>query len=164
MGRTKINENGKKLEELVEKLEDDNKWRRAWAAGALGGLKDKRAVKTLIAVLGDYDSDVRWATVRALSRIGEMAVEALIHALKDEESYVRYGAAKALGMIGDIQAVEPLIQALPDEEDYWVRMYAAEALGMIGDIQAIEPLEYLLQNEKREWVIEVVEKALEQLK
>ncbi len=164
MGRTQMNEKGKTLEELLEKVKDENKWRRASAAGGLGRFQDVQAVKTLIVVLGDHDSDVRWAAVRALSEIGELAVEPLIQALKDEDSYVRRGAAKALGMIGDLQAVEPLIDALPDKEDYWVRTNAAEALGMIGDIQAIEPLEHLLQIEKREWVIEVVEKALEQLK
>jgi HEAT repeat protein len=158
-----MNENGKKLEELVEHLlDDDNKWKRVSAARALGGLKDTRAVKALIEALGDYDLDVGWAAVKALSRTGEHAVEPLIQALKDKDSWVRKGAATVLGMLGTLQAIEPLIQALKDK-DSWVRWRAAEALGKIRDIKAIKPLEHLLQVEKREKVIEAVEKALEQL-
>ena len=159
-----MNVDEKELEELVEQLLDaDNKWKRISAAGALEGLKDSRAVKALIEALGDYDLDVGWAAVKALSRTGQYAVEPLIQALEDEDYRVRKGVATVLGMLGAIQALKPLIQALKDE-DSWVRWRAAEALGMIGDIHAIEPLEYLLKTEKRVKVIEAVEKALVQLK
>jgi len=159
-----MNLNGKKLEELVEQLlDDDNKWKRISAAGTMGGLNDSRAVKALIEALGDYDLDVGWAAVKALSRTGEHAEDSLIQALKDEDYRVKKGAATVLGILGSIRAIEPLIQALKDK-DSWVRWRAAEALGKIGDIKAIGPLEHLLQDEKRERVIETVEKALEQLK
>lgn len=163
-----MNENGKNLEELVKQLlkhdvDVDNKWKRHSAAIYLGRFKDLRAVNSLIEALEDYESDVRWAAIKALSMIGELAVEPLIQALKDEKMFVSSGAATALGMIGDMQAIEPLIQALKDK-DSWVRWRAAEALAKLGDIQAIKPLETLLVNEKRRTVIEAVIKALEQLK
>ncbi len=44
------------------------------------------------------------------------AVEPLIHALKDESPYVRFTTAKALGEMGDPRAVEPLIEALKDKD------------------------------------------------
>ena len=58
----------------------------------------------------------------------------------------RVDAANALGRIGDIRAVEPLIEALKDE-DKEVRMEAADALGLIGDTRAIDPLQQLLEDE-----------------
>ena len=49
----------------------------------------------------------------------------------------RAAATEALGKIGE--AVDPLIQALKDENVY-IRRGAAEALGKIGDARAVEPL------------------------
>ncbi|WP_414625083.1 HEAT repeat domain-containing protein, partial [Calothrix sp. CCY 0018] len=51
-----------------------------------------------------------------------------------------------LGKIGDKAAVEPLINALQDEDSF-VRSSAAEALGKIGDKAAFEPLINALQDE-----------------
>jgi HEAT repeat protein len=67
-------------------------------------------------------------------------VNSLIKVLKyKRDPSVRRSAAKALGRIGDKRAVEPLIQALKDE-NYCVREEAAWALGDIGDTRAVEPL------------------------
>jgi len=55
-------------------------------------------------------------------------------------------AAKALGDIGDQRAVDPLIQALQDEDSY-IREAAAEALGDIGDTRAIDPLIEFLKDD-----------------
>jgi HEAT repeat protein len=55
----------------------------------------------------------------------------IISALKkDEDYYVRANAAEDLGEIGDVRAVEPLTQALQDE-DTWVRICAERALEKI---------------------------------
>ena len=59
--------------------------------------------------------------------------------LNDTELMVRECAAEALGVIGDPRAVEPLINALKDKEDY-VWLETPTALGQIGDAQALEPL------------------------
>jgi hypothetical protein len=64
----------------------------------------------------------------------------LIIALRDKESFgVRSCAAKALGQIKDTRAVDALIEALGDREDY-VKGAVAWALGEIGDPRAVEPL------------------------
>ena len=67
-------------------------------------------------------------------------VESLIKALQYKGDLdVRSEAVEAVGKIGDKRAVEPLIQALNDENKY-VREGAALALAEIGDKRAVEPL------------------------
>jgi len=73
------------------------------------------------------------------------AVELLIKALEDDGFFVRTNARDALIMIGE-PAVEPLIQAMHDEDDD-VREAAAVVLGEIGDARAIEPLTQALEDE-----------------
>jgi len=95
-------------------------------------------------------------------------VEGLIKVLKDKERmgingwYVRRDAAAALVKIGE-PAVEPLIQALKDEDDT-ARELAAAALANIGDTRAVEPLIQALKTDKNKEVREDVKKALEKLK
>ena len=52
---------------------------------------------------------------------------------------IRPMAAEALGSIADTRAVEPLIAALKDREEF-VADEAATALGKLGDRRAVEPL------------------------
>jgi HEAT repeat protein len=67
-------------------------------------------------------------------------VKGLIKALKYPKSpLVRKGAATALGDLGDERAVEPLIEALKDEDNF-VRKMAATACGKIHDRRMVEPL------------------------
>jgi len=76
-------------------------------------------------------------------------VEGLIETLgyqKDPE--VRKAAAAALGRIGDVRAVEPLVAALQDEDD-WVGGQAALALGSTGDPRAVSPLIAALREGQR---------------
>jgi hypothetical protein len=75
-------------------------------------------------------------------------VTGLIRVLEDKnlDSDVRARAALGLGEIGDTRGVDPLIQALQDEDSFLRRM-AAVALGNIGDARAIEPLTKALEDE-----------------
>jgi len=71
-------------------------------------------------------------------------VKGLIKALgykksQQESGKTRADAVKALGQIGDNCAVEPLIAALNDVNEY-VRQAAAEVLGELKDTRAIKPL------------------------
>jgi HEAT repeat protein len=64
----------------------------------------------------------------------------LIKALRSKESDVRMSAAKALGKIGDARAVEPLIQALRDDDgDDELQRTVTAALQKLG-MGAVEPL------------------------
>ncbi len=120
------------VEPLIQALMDEYSVVRKGAAWAFGKIGDKRAVKHLIKALKDENSDVREKAAEALGKIGDTrAVEHLFQALKDDKDWdVRGKAAEALGEIGE-PAVEPLIQALKDE-DSGVREKAAVALGKMG--------------------------------
>ena len=100
----------KVFELLIKALNDEGTFVRIAAAGQLGNIGYKRAVKPLI------------------------------KALKDKAPYVRGTAAGALGYIGDKQAVEPLIRTLKvKSNEVYVRVNAAEALGYFGK-RAVEGL------------------------
>jgi HEAT repeat protein len=159
----------KSLEELVDVLTNhnvdiDNKWERHSAAYDLGGIQDEGAVKALIKGMEDYESDVRWASMKALGKTGEFAVDLIIQeGLTHNNSFVSGGAATALGFIGGRRAFDALLQTI-EHKSAWVRWNAARALGTLGDIRAIKPLEKLLQKEEREDVIKYTEDALDKLK
>jgi len=129
-------------------------------------MEKKRDVEGLIEFLIHKSSGIRMSTARSLDRLGwkprndaekahyliahqnwdelaksgEKMVEQLIQTLKDEDSYIRRGAARALGEIGDIRAVEPLNQALNEDEDSVVKQEAFEAL-MKFEKRKIEKME-----------------------
>jgi len=76
-------------------------------------------------------------------------VDDLILDLKYGTEVVRNDAARILGEIGDQRAVDPLIDALEDENEIWIiRELAAMALGEIGDPRAINPLIDALKDEE----------------
>jgi HEAT repeat protein len=74
---------------------------------------------------------------------------------------VRRHAAEALGKIGDPESLNPLIEALADE-DWLVRRNAAESLARLKNNRAIDPLVPLLEDEN-EMVRDTVEGALSSL-
>ena len=85
----------------------------------------------------------------------EDAVEALIKAL--QEGTAREKAAEALGVIGDARAVEPLSQALQDDNT-WFQEVVVRALGKIGK-PALKPLMEIVHFYK-DWDICMCEQLL----
>jgi len=73
-------------------------------------------------------------------------VKGLIEALNDKYGDFRLEAARALGKIGDSRTVEPLIDALKDEDSYYVRRGVVEALVKIGE-PAVDLLTKALKDE-----------------
>lgn len=67
------------------------------------------------------------------------SVAVYVSALTASHWKTRWQAAQALGELENPRAVEPLILAL-DDDNQWVRIVAAEALGQIGDKKAAEHL------------------------
>ena len=70
-------------------------------------------------------------------------VAARIAALRNMDADVARDAATELGRLRDKSAVEPLIEALRNENDYFhsvVRAAAALSLAQLGDARAFEPL------------------------
>ena len=148
-------------------------------------------VVMLIHSFEDEDWDIRKNATKSLVKIGKPSVEMLIKALKGEKWRVRWHAAETLGEIRDIQAVEPLIKALTDEnkgvrsnsmialvnigepavemlinalkdKKCPIRSNAAEALGEIGDTRAVNPLIKALTDEDSE-MQKIATKALKKL-
>lgn len=100
----------------------------AWAAGEM---EDVRVIKPLINVLDAEDDFIRWCAENSLAKIGDLAFDQLADALLHNSSYkIRFGIAYVLGLINDINAVEPLIAALEDDNDI-VRFKADRSLKKI---------------------------------
>jgi hypothetical protein len=96
----------------------------------------------------------------AASGLAASKTESLAAALLSDPSYkVRTQAALLLGKLGDKAGVDPLVQALGDENKT-VRAMAAQSLGKLGGDKAIAGLRALLQREKDEFVRGQAEKAL----
>jgi HEAT repeat protein len=105
--------------------------------------------------LKDENSTARWMSAYVLGYYfkDKSAVESLIQALEDNQcgAACAADAAKALGNINDTRVVEPLIQAL-NNNDSSVRYSAAMALGKVKDTRAVEPLIHSLKEDEDEAV------------
>jgi HEAT repeat protein len=131
------------VEPLIASLKDENKIVRMAVSYSLGEIGDAGAAEPLCDALKDNDKLVREFSTNALVKIGEPAVELLFAALKDQEKSVRELAAKALGEIGDPRAIDPLRDALNDDDND-VRKKSADALKKLG----AQPAEVETQKEK----------------
>ncbi|MEX2666881.1 HEAT repeat domain-containing protein [Candidatus Uabimicrobium amorphum] len=148
---------------LILALEDENKYVRAYAAQALGAIREKaqKAVPNLIFLIKNGDENTKEFAAQALGKIGKKAVPALILALEDENKYVRAYAAQALGAIGEkAEKAVPTLISLLQNQDENVRRNVVDALGQIGEKaeQAVPALIALLENEND--FIESVVRAL----
>lgn len=121
---------------LVEALTTRDAGIRKMAAQALGqaGPDVKKAVPDLIEALQDKVNDVRMAAIDALGEMGEEGKEAapqLARLLRDPNLRVRERVRAALASIGPA-AVEPLSNALGEEEKIEVRMDAIQLIAVFG--------------------------------
>lgn len=179
------------VEGLIGALMSKRVWVRKKAAEALGEIGDRRAVDALIEGLRARPP-VGIDRSEVLEILGSSGVvrgaELIPQVLKINYGLLRVAAAEALGRIRDARAVQPLIQALGDENDV-VSMSAAQALlrmresafeslvealrdgsvlvrigvvgvlGRTGDRRAVEPLIEAL-NDESEFVRRVVPASL----
>jgi HEAT repeat protein len=106
-----------KVDEMITALKDKSVIVRERAAALLGNFKRRSAVDPLIKMLTDK---TEWKSVRAR-------------------------AADSLGVLRDERALQPLLDALKDE-NVEVRASAAAALGNLKDIRAVEPLLEIVNN------------------
>lgn len=99
-------------------------------------------------------------------------IKEIVNNLLEGDIYDKREAVKKLGEIGDIRVIEPLIQVLKTEEDFWIRWRAVEVLGKLKAEQALSQLLKLLHNDPHEivrtyaaWAIGKIEdeKALDEL-
>ncbi|MBI3780725.1 MAG: HEAT repeat domain-containing protein [candidate division NC10 bacterium] len=159
-----------KAEKLLDALLTSERTRenfRAFSVLALGRLKAKQAIPTLLEALKeDPDPLVRTESAHTLLALaGPEAEEAFIAALKDQDAAVRLAAAVALKQVGSPKTVTPLIEALKDPHRR-VRFQAAEALGRLGHPaadEAIEPLKAMVEKEQVSYVKKAAQAALGKL-
>jgi HEAT repeat protein len=104
--------------QLTALLHDSDVWVQMAAARALGEIRDRRAIESLMVTLSAPDWRVREMAAWALSEMKDRrAVQALGTVLvTDARAEVRRGAAEALGEIKSAEALPFLRQALTDPE------------------------------------------------
>lgn len=98
------------------------------------------AVASLLPLLLDKKTHVRWEAAKALSEIGDPgAAPALVKALEDNDSGIRWMAAE--GLIRAEQAgLPPLLKALLEHsESVWLREGAAHVLRILTKIEKLPP-------------------------
>jgi hypothetical protein len=123
---------------LVEALQQFTGWGRWEAAKALSDIQDPRSAPTLIAVLEDDDSSVRWLAVNGLIGIGRAALPPLLDALTQRAGSVclREGAhhilhgMRELGMLRkpELAVYRALRDPAPDIEVPWAAEKALKEL------------------------------------
>jgi len=125
------------VDSLAESLLDASPEVRARAAGALGKIKDERAIGKLTELLiSEPIPFVRTRVSQALGNIGNPSVlHYLVNILKDPEWWVRVRAVEALEQLGE-ESTPSLLIALEDE-DIEVRKRSALALERIGYVERI---------------------------
>jgi HEAT repeat protein len=77
---------------------------------------------------------------------GRRAIEPLLAQLAHVNRDRRATAAEALGKMADAAALDPLVSAMLNDNDWLTRSRAAKALEQIGDARALEPLLVALED------------------
>jgi HEAT repeat protein len=131
-------EDDRAVPRLIELLQDECPLVRVSVAYALGRNKSEQAIAPLINQLSqDWNGYVRKGIVWALGTChAASGLQPLISALKYDITAVRLWAASALGQLGDIQAIEPLVEALASDPMSAVRGNCAWSLGkLVGQMR-----------------------------
>jgi len=124
------------------------------AAGALGNMRDERAIESLKKVFLDStdnastldDKSVRECVTTALVQFGKRVLPLFLEALKNPDWRTRRFAADGLRELGDSRAVEPLIEATKDLDNS-VRWHAIYALRDFKDSRAYDAYLVALKDE-----------------
>lgn len=94
----------------------------------LNGVNEKDSIKILIKTLEDQSWCMREKAAHKLATYGTRVSLRLTRLLKKGYWYTRASACLALGEIGDMQAIEPIIQVMFDDENPTVQKEASNAL------------------------------------
>lgn len=156
------NTSSEAVEPLIDLLREDwNGYVRKGIVWALGNSRDRRALQPLIHTLKTDISAVRLWAASALAQIAPLeyedvitAIPPLIEALRrDSMAAVRSNCAWAIGQLCRelpsnvvyATAIDALIEALVEDDDYGVQDDARTAILKVGDphgLQTIEELEF----------------------
>ncbi len=156
------NTSSEAVEPLIELLQEDwNGYVRKGIVWALGNSRDRRALQPLIHTLKTDISAVRLWTASALAQVATIEYEDVIAAMppliealrKDAMAAVRSNCAWAIGQLCRelpsnvvyATAIDALIEALVEDDDYGVKDDSKTAILKVGDprgLQFIEELEF----------------------
>jgi HEAT repeat protein len=103
------------------------------AAWALGELRSEEAIPALVKALGDPNAGVRKYAVRSLVKFGPVVVDPVLATLDSGDPATRRYALRVLGQVEDRRAVKPVLAAFPALD----REVALWALGKLGDPEAL---------------------------
>ncbi|MGA9048571.1 MAG: HEAT repeat domain-containing protein [Dehalococcoidia bacterium] len=103
---------------------------------------EHNSIESLIAMLGGDDNLTHEDARIALVKIGKPAVPSLIKLLKNERTHVRWEAAKALASLGDPSSAPALTNTLDDKvfDVRWIAAEGLIGLGVQGLIPVFEAL------------------------
>jgi HEAT repeat protein len=122
---------------LVSLSRGENMEVAMFAVQILSRIKDPASSQSLLPLLEHADSNISQAAIEALGALkAREAVPGLIRLL-DADLWLQFAAVAALGEIGDFRAVQPLLDAIPNE---MLAEPAVEALGRIGAPEALPRL------------------------
>ena len=135
------------IEPLIRMLNDPDERVRSSAIRNLGGFKDKRAAKPVLARLGKEKGLLKMETIRALGEISdESAFEPLVKLLESQTTSENLSyqaeAGDALAKFKDVRAFAPLFRKVRTE----MGTYAERAIIAMGS-PAVEPLCRLVEKD-----------------
>jgi len=127
----RLRSNVSALQDLLSDLTSGNETRAEKAVPALIELGED-AIPALLDLTRSSEVDHRWWSLRVLAQSPQAQAEWLVPFLNDPAREVRQCAALGLAIKPDDSAVQPLVQALSDE-DSMVSSLAVNALVKIGN-------------------------------
>jgi len=152
------------FDRLMEVLQDKNMYWliREGAAGALGRIRDKRAVEALIEALQDEKQEIRCNAAWSLAELkDERSIRPLVEATKDEFWRVRLNAVAGLGKIKGRAALEAVLRLTEDEHPR-VREVSTSYLAQFKSSRVIPALKERLKDEDatvrkiaKDWLAEI---------
>jgi len=116
---------------LVRMLGDEDRRRRAQAAGLLADLEATRAVEEIVKLLDDKKT--KGGALEALARLGVAGVWPNVAGLlEDESERVRVAAIRCLQKLGAVESAPALVQRLTSADMFTVRFAAEDVLVSFG--------------------------------
>ncbi|MDP7420831.1 MAG: HEAT repeat domain-containing protein [bacterium] len=109
---------------LLRCLTDKDEWVRRQCVIALGEIGDPSAAEQLIEAMYPEPPDVCRFIVKAVSRLGDGAVPTIIKYLGNPDPKIKEALANALVGIGTLEALEPLMDLLFQEDESISEMVA----------------------------------------
>ena len=143
--------------DFIKLLNDELKDIREIAAGYLGDITAKEAVRPLILCLTSDHPQLKFIAARSLGRIGaEEAVIPLVKLLEEDNEDLRYVTLEALGKIGSASALKATSAFLKSRNND-LRYVACEAIGNIGDPKSVTIVLPMLKDPEFEVRLKAIE-------